>query len=548
MRGPAQTSEPIIQYLYQLIDSIREGKLLIPRFQRPLVWEWDRQAELLRSVKDGIPMGAIMIWRTSKDRIRWETELAGHKLPKPPNGQPREYLLDGLQRLSTMFAALRGFGKEGDELARPPIGYDLEEQAFVESYDPAKQSQVVPLHVLSDSLSLLRFQRTLKGPHADAWVERSDELAKAFREYKVPVIPIVSDEFDVAARTFNLLNSQGVRMGEADMIHALTWSPTFELRGRIESLRDELLEPLGWGEIEFEDILKVVKAEADLDLYEESVEQVSQLLKRDPAALDRAFEHLARVARLLREECGVRSWSLVPYSHQPILMADAIRVASKKTDVRRILADWFWITTYGEMFAGLSGYRIGVAIRELRESVKDGELRWSGASGFRVRPVPTSADFRAVRVKAIALLLARNIHAVDPSAPNPFETLAEYGRHAMLALVPRRMLTKANSSSPANRFLCAPEKSPELRQRVLTFQLTPHEAAEHQIPDAALDRAREADWDGFIETRLGAIVEQERRFIREITKRYPSFVDVDSLNALIASTRAKPGDGGTSGA
>jgi hypothetical protein len=520
MRGPAQTSEPIIQYLYQLIDSIREGKLLIPRFQRPLVWEWDRQAELLRSVEDGIPMGAIMVWRTSKDRIRWETELAGHKLPKPPDGQPREYLLDGLQRLSTMFAALRGFGKDGEDAARPPIGYDLEEQAFVETYDAESQPQVVPLHALPDSLSLLRFQRKLKGPRSDAWVERSDELAKAFREYKVPVIPIISDEFDVAARTFNLLNSQGVRMGEADMIHALTWSPTFELRDRIESLRSERLQPLGWGDIEFEDILKVVKAEADLDLYEESVEQVSQLLKDDPTALDRAFEHLAQVAKLLHEECGVRGWSLVPYSHQAILMADAIRIAPKKKDVRQVLADWFWITTYGEMFAGLSGYRIGVAIRDLRAAVKDGNIRWSGASRFRVRPVPASADFRAVRVKAIALMLARKIRAADPSAPDPFETLAKYGRNAMVALVPRRMLSKENSSSPGNRFLCAPDDSPQLRQRVLSGQLTAQEASEQVIPDAALDFTRTGNWDGFIEARLEAIVEQEERFIDEIAKRY----------------------------
>jgi hypothetical protein len=228
MRGPAQTSEPVIQYLYQLIDAIHEGKLLIPRFQRPLVWDWDRQSELLRSVKDGIPMGAIMVWRTSKANVSWEQELAGHILPSPAEGQPREYLLDGLQRLSTLFAALRGFASAGDDEIRPPIGYDLEEQVFVE--DAKDQPQVVPLHALPDSLRLLRFQRGLKGPRADKWIERSDELAKAFREYKVPVIPIASDEFDVAARTFNLINSQGVRMGEADMIHALTWTSTFELR------------------------------------------------------------------------------------------------------------------------------------------------------------------------------------------------------------------------------------------------------------------------------------------------------------------------------
>ncbi|HEX4420368.1 MAG TPA: DUF262 domain-containing protein [Kofleriaceae bacterium] len=521
MRGPAQTSEPIIQYLYQLIDSISEGKLLIPRFQRPLVWEWDRQAELLRSVKDGIPMGAIMVWRTARKRIRWQEELAGHKLPKPPDSQPHEYLLDGLQRLSTMFAALRGFGKGSEEPARPSIGYDLEEEAFVESFDPSTQPQVVPLSALPDSLTLLRFQRKLpKGERSDTWVKRSDALAKAFREYKVPVIPIVSEEFDVAARTFNLLNSQGMRMGEADMIHALTWSPKFELRDKLESLRNELLQPLGWEDIEFENILKVVKAEADLDVYEESVEQVSKLLKDDPEALDRAFDHLVQVATLLREKCGIRSWGLVPYSHQAILMADAIRLAPTKKRTRRVLSDWFWITTYGEMFAGLSGHRINLAIRDLRAAVRDGNIHWSGASNFRVRPVPVIADFRAVRMKAIALMLARNIEPSDRSAPHPFETLASYGRHAMVALVPRKLLSKTNSSSPANRFLCDPDDVAQLRQRVLNGQLSAQEQAEQLISNAALELIHAENWDAFVEARLETIIEYEERFVAEITGRY----------------------------
>jgi hypothetical protein len=528
MRGPAQTSEPVIQYLYQLIDSIKEGKILIPRFQRPLVWKWDRQSELLRSVKDGIPMGAIMLWRTTKDRIKWQSELAGHTLPQPLDGVPREYLLDGLQRLSTLFAPLRGYGKEHqdeEDEARPPLGYDLEKQVFVEFFDALSDPQVIPLHVLPDSLTLLRFQRGLKGKRVDTWIERSDELAKSFREYKVPVIPIASEEFEIAARTFNLINSQGVRMGEADMIHALTWTPKFELRDRIESLRSEYLQPLGWGDVEFESILKVVKAEADLDLYEESVEQVSKVLKRDPGALERAFEHLAQVAGLLRTRCGILNWGLVPYSLQAVLLADAYRVAGKpKMILPSLLGDWFWLTTYGEMFAGLSGYRLGLAIRDLRESVADGEMRWSGASNFRVRPIPASADFRAVRMKAIALMLARQIKQSEPSASDPFRTLAEYGRNAMFALVPRRLVSKLAFSSPGNRFMCSPEAAADLKQRLLSNEcegIHAAECAEHLIPPAAIDAAKKGQWDLFIERRLAAIADREKEFITEVEERHP---------------------------
>jgi hypothetical protein len=526
IRGPAQTSEPVVQYLYQLIDAIRDGKLLIPRFQRPLVWRWDLQSELLCSVKDGIPMGAIVLWRTSNDRITWRGELAGHLIPAPPVGMPREYILDGLQRLSTLFAALRGFGNASEEDGGPrdPLGYDLEEQVFVESFDASQQPQVIPLYTLPDSLTLVRFQRGLKGKQADEWIERSDELAQSFREYKVPVIPIVSEDFEMAARTFTLINRQGVRRGDVDMIHALTWTPEFELQDQMESLRSEVLQPVGWGGIEFDDILKIVKAEADLDLHEESVEQVSNVLKRDPDALERPFEHLAQVADLLRKRCGILNWELVPYSMQAVLMADAFRVAGKRKntgEVRGLLADWFWLTTYGEMFAGLSGYRLGIAIRDLRNSIEDGEMRWSGASSFRVRPIPASADFRAVRMKAVALLLARRIKDSSSSTTDPFRTLAEYGRSAMFALIPRRSLSKTSFSSPGNRFLCAPEAAVELKQRILALELNESDCLEHVISKAAIAASQAGDWDRFVAERLKSIIELEDDFVRAVLERHP---------------------------
>lgn len=524
MRGPAQTSEPIIQYLYQLIDAIAEGRLLIPRFQRPLVWKWDRQEELLRSVKDGIPMGAVMIWRTSGEPIQSRRELAGHPLPSPRAEVPREYLLDGLQRLSTLFAALKGPGQLAteDEVDPTTIGYNLAESNFVEQAAIAGGGDIVPLSVISDSVALLRFQRALPGPRTDQFIGRSDELAKAFREYKVPVIPIVSDELEVAARTFNLVNSQGAPMGEADMIHALTWSPKFELRDRLETSRNELLQPIGWDAIDFETILKVVKVEADIDFYRESVGEISDVLKRDPNALDRAFDNLVKVASFLREQCGIWDWALVPYSIQVVLLADALRVPGAEGQTV-LLRDWFWLTTYGEMFAGLSGYRLERALEDIRASVSDGTLRWSGVSPFRRRPLPATADFRFVRIKALALQLAR-LQRDSPlgSGNSSFRMLADHKRAAMVQLIPRKYLTKENSSSPGNRFLCSPDGARELRQEILSGDITDQARSMHLIAEDAATAAAQSRWNDFVETRLSRLAYEEENFVAEIVARHPS--------------------------
>jgi len=72
------------------------------------------------------------------------------------------------------------------------------------------------MSLVLDSVGMLRFQRRLVGSEQeiDKIVEACDRLSAAFRDYKVPVIPIVTDDVEMATRTFQRLNSQGKVMSE----------------------------------------------------------------------------------------------------------------------------------------------------------------------------------------------------------------------------------------------------------------------------------------------------------------------------------------------
>jgi len=79
----------------------------------------------------------------------------------------------------------------------------------------------------SSSIRLLQFQRGLAGqPDADQLIQRADALAETFRSYKLPVIPVVTD----------------------DLVRALTWRPDFDLEERLSGVRDELAEA-GWSSL-----------------------------------------------------------------------------------------------------------------------------------------------------------------------------------------------------------------------------------------------------------------------------------------------------------
>ena len=531
----ADSSEVVVLHLAQLIDRFGDGRLHIPRFQRPLVWDWERKRELLRSVRDGVPIGSMMIWRTHNEQVPVQASLAGHRLPGPRPNIPREYLLDGLQRLSTLYVALRGPGKQSDtedeDESSSRVGYDLRLSDFVEFEDEAEG--ILPLDVLGSAVTLLKVQRVWTGPDADSWLERSDELARAFREYQVPVVTIVSNDVELATRTFKMINSQGAKMGEADMVHALAWTENLAVRERIEELRQEHLEVWGWGDIDNETILRVVKADASIDLYDRTAEALSQRIKDDPRHLDSAVERLAWTAKVFAD-LGICSWALVPYNFQAVFIANALNGVEPTKEVERSLGDWVWLTTYGEMFAGISGHRIAQALKELRETVRDGQLRWSGAKEFRLRPLPRKADFRSVRVKAFALRLAQAQAQAQAQTQtqaqaqiglpygdlDAFMLLAIHGREMFVKLLDARQTSRANSYSPANRFLCSPAQRLEWRRRILEADIDDALAAAHLIPPASIEAAKAGDWDRFVTERLAFIEAQERAFVDEICARH----------------------------
>jgi glycosyltransferase involved in cell wall biosynthesis len=171
---------------------------------------------------------------------------------------------------------------------------------------------------------------------------------------------------------------------------------------------------------------------------------------------------------------------------------------------------------------------IALAIRDLRQTIDDGRLRWSGPSPFRIRPMPRSADFRAARIKAVALMLARRIKDTDEGLffgtglePEPFATLSEHGRSAMFQLVPRRRLTRESFASVGNRFLCRPNSAVDLRTRLLQGQLEAHEREAHVVSDEALRAGQDARWDDFIAIRSSDIVALEQSFVHQILARHP---------------------------
>lgn len=64
----------------------KKKKITIPKFQRTLVWRSEQKKEFIDSVKNGFPVGAILLYKSSTDK----------------DGNDIYNLIDGLQRSTTL--------------------------------------------------------------------------------------------------------------------------------------------------------------------------------------------------------------------------------------------------------------------------------------------------------------------------------------------------------------------------------------------------------------------------------------------------------------
>jgi hypothetical protein len=516
MPGPSYLSDPHVQYLYQLIEDLENGLIQIPRFQRPLVWDVDQRLELLRSVRDQIPFGSILLWRTKNSDMRCYDQMGPYKLPPPVEGEIRHYILDGVQRLSVLYAALHS-PTEGMKGLTLEFHYDLKKEEFsfgrLGSWHKSRP-EMLPLKILLNSIAMARFQRNLTGDTADLWLARADRLAKTFGEYKVPVIPISTEDLDLATRTFQRINTQGETMSELHMVHALTFSKTFALQEEIQDLRRDVFSPLGWEKIDSNWILQACKAALGLDIYDAKAQELSTELKSNPKIVGVVVNNMERSIHFLREECGVPSPALVPYAYQAILLAEAFRLAPEpSSDLRDLLRTWFWLTTLGEAFAGISGYRLRRVVSNVQDMVKSGRSHWSFSRSFQYRELPAKSTFRSVRFKALALRLASR--QGDEGA----QILANHNAEALGHVVSRPDIGTL-FAHPGNRLVSDPGKLRSLREQLIAPDADQRLLDQHLISEEAHSHLQAGENQLFVETRYEELKSDEEEFARSLEERW----------------------------
>lgn len=339
--------------LNRLLEQVDSQQLQLPDFQRDWVWDEDGIHALLVSIVCGFPVGAILTLEVGGEVNFKARPLANVK----SNGHvPAEFLLDGQQRLTSLYQSL--FRKEPVK-TRTAKGTVTERLFFVD-LDAASQDDSDPADWLimtkGDGRETSNFGRTVDRDYSDAekqyeghafplnqvfdpfdwmfayknfWKERGEDthaneqalnlkVVKPIQGYQMPIIRLSKGNSREAICTvFEKVNTGGKKLDAFELLTAVFAASEFNLRedwlgldgqpGRLDRLRGLDKSRDIYAKLASTDFLQACTALSTMDRRNRAVQggrtgkDLPPVTVRRDAMLGLAIEEYKRLADSIEE-------------------------------------------------------------------------------------------------------------------------------------------------------------------------------------------------------------------------------------------------------
>lgn len=206
-----------------ILDHIDSGHMALPEFQRGYVWNRDQVRGLFSSLYRRHPVGGLLVWAT-------ESKTAAHRGDGPLAAGVVKLLLDGQQRMTSLYGVVRGAPPkffDGNASAFTGLRFHLDAQTFA-FYQPMKM-QGDPLWVDVTELmqkgndGLGQFvvrlsQQTASGAVLGEYAGRLSRLLGIVEiELHIEEVTGADKSLDVVVDIFNQVNSGGTKLSKGDL-------------------------------------------------------------------------------------------------------------------------------------------------------------------------------------------------------------------------------------------------------------------------------------------------------------------------------------------
>jgi hypothetical protein len=362
-RVAAEEFSTVPRSMLQLLADLDSGQLALPDFQRTFVWAPDETRELLVSMIRSFPAGALLFLQGGSATFKARAAEGA----QPLTGRPSFLVLDGQQRLTSLYQAIYGVGDSrffldlgallaGAEVDQAVKVFSAERAGPLEDIDAQARTLMMPLVAVRD-FGAARWRDAVVPRRDDEDRERVRDLLREI-EY-VCIDPLVKYAFPVTVlpegtpleavcTIFETLNRTGRPLTPFELISARAvagghslydlWSDALE---RHPILGDFGVKPYY--------LLQCIALRLGVSCKRRSV--ISLPADDIARGWRSAVDSMAAVLTLLRDECGVLTPKWLPYEPMLIPLATVWNEVDATTGpaqgaMRSKLKTWFWCASF----------------------------------------------------------------------------------------------------------------------------------------------------------------------------------------------------------
>jgi len=335
--------------LKKIFSELENGNIKIPRFQRGYVWERSKIVKLLNSIYFQYPIGSFFIWVASLDYKNFCREITELELPEKPESNNYSFILDGQQRITSLYVALKGKKLNGIDFST--ICFNLEKKEF-QIPRLKNEKHNIPAWKLFDTTAygdILSEYVVNDRTKSEVW----RDCQQIFTDYPISVIISLKMDLEQVVNIFERINQGGKRLSLFDLVHASAWSPDFDLREKIKEFNNEPNVKY-FGGIEEEVFIQSLS----LNEFDDCRNQNQLNLTADSAS--KIWEKTIECIRLsidFIKILGVRFIDFIPYnSFLPVIQYYFYKSGNKtiKSEHVNLIENWFWSATFSQRYSSSS--------------------------------------------------------------------------------------------------------------------------------------------------------------------------------------------------
>lgn len=537
---PAASARPDIISLDVLLKDVDEGRVRIPKFQRPYVWSPQMKRELFQSVLSGYPIGSLLFWEPRDITVQTMDRIGPISAPAPPSINGISLVLDGHQRLATLYGVLR-HAEGPDQIKNASqeqlswwIGYDLETQETRQMRLPEDftDPRVLPFRAVLRTAEWVKFARLLDAQtnisdeKKALYLDRADAIQRAIRDYRIALTIMRDGSVDDAVAIFSLINRSGKPMTSDQMAVALTYQEGFSLEDALDYVLGQLDE-FGFGDVSRAVALQSLLHGAKKNFVKPNFDNLRQANTRDALkdAVPGVAESLQKSAKFLNDSIGFHTAKLLPYALQLFLLGVFFRAYGTKslsTGFEQTLVKWFWATSFEGWFASANSSDIEKAVRAIETFAKsDGSNE--AVTAFEtlfidrpLKPFPRTFDRRSARIRAMLLVQIVRAQLVDPitgKVVDGSDLMADPDRRDLPYVF--RPAGNMFSRSPANRILLPRSHGSAVRDLLVDSLAAESALASFSINAEAREALQNKSLEDFVRAREAELGRQEEEFLAQ---------------------------------